>query len=40
MARIAMVFGVMGAAVAGAVALSYLASGARQASQGQQAKPT
>jgi hypothetical protein len=37
MARIAMMFGVVGAAVAGAMALSYLASGA---SQGQQAKPT
>lgn len=40
MARIAMMVGMVGAAVAGAVALSYLTSGARQAGQGQQAKPT
>jgi hypothetical protein len=39
MARIAMAFGIVGAAVAGAVALSYLANGIRQAEQGQQAKP-
>ncbi|MGE7413142.1 hypothetical protein [Methylobacterium tarhaniae] len=40
MARIAVVFGAAAAAVAGAMALSYLANGARQARQGQQAKPT
>lgn len=39
MGRIAMAFGMMGAAVAGAVALSYLANGVRQAGQGHQAKP-
>ncbi|WP_269153901.1 hypothetical protein [Methylobacterium currus] len=40
MARIATVFRAVGAAVAGAAALSYLASGPRQADQGQKAKPT
>lgn len=40
MARIAMAFGMVGAAVAGAVALSYLAHGVRRAGQGQQAKPS
>lgn len=40
MARIAMMFGAAAVAVAGAVALSYLTNGAREARQGQQAKPT
>ncbi len=40
MARIAMVLGATAAAVAGAMALSYLANGARHARRGQQAKPT
>ena len=40
MARITMMVGAAAAVLAGAMALSTLANGARQARQGQQAKPS